>query len=112
MNNFDANNDVRSENISREFAQRLREQLGDRIEQVILYGSRARGEAEADSDFDFLVVVDQFSEVLEGRVLDLAYEMLDQYGVIVSAIVVSSDNFENRRWEPLYINARREGILC
>jgi predicted nucleotidyltransferase len=110
MNQFDANHDLRSSNISREFAQRLREQLGDRIEQVILYGSRARGEAEADSDFDFLVVVDRFSEALENQVLDLAYQMLDQYGAVVSAIVVQADHFQNRLWEPLYVNARREGI--
>lgn len=102
--------DARSEKVSREFAQLLRQRLGERIVQVILFGSRARGEAEEDSDFDFLVVVDRFSETLENQVLDLAYEMLDQHGVVVTAIVVQADHFQNLRWEPLYMNVRKEGI--
>jgi uncharacterized protein len=102
--------DIRSEEVSREFAQLLRERLGGRIAQLILFGSRARGEGEADSDFDFLVVVDQFSEVLENQVLDLAYEMLDRHGAVVSAIVVQANHFQNLRWEPLYMNVRKEGI--
>lgn len=102
--------DARSEEVSREFARLLRQRLGEQIEQVILFGSRARGEAEEDSDFDFLVVVDRFSEVLENQVLDLAYEMLDRHGVVVSAIVVQANRFEEENWEPLYVTVRREGI--
>ena len=36
--------------------QAIRHNSGDRIRQVILYGSRARGSARPDSDFDLLVV--------------------------------------------------------
>lgn len=104
------NLDLQSEELARAFAKRLRERLGDRIERVILFGSRARGEAEEDSDFDFLVLVDHFTKALEGQVRDLAYEMLDRHGAVVSAIVVPVDHFLNDRWEPLYVNARQEGI--
>jgi len=44
----------------RDIAERLKERLlaydGARIRRVILYGSRARGAATRDSDFDLLVV--------------------------------------------------------
>jgi len=33
------------------------EKLGVKIEKIILFGSRARGEAKPDSDYDILVVV-------------------------------------------------------
>jgi len=33
--------------------------LGARLRQVLLFGSRARGDAAADSDYDLLVVVDR-----------------------------------------------------
>ncbi|MEO0248784.1 MAG: nucleotidyltransferase domain-containing protein, partial [candidate division WOR-3 bacterium] len=41
------------------------ERAGYRVVKIILFGSRARGEARADSDWDFLVAVDRdlgFSE--------------------------------------------------
>ena len=104
------NLDLQSEELAQAFARRLRERLGDRIEQVILFGSRARGEAQPDSDFDFLVLVDRFTKALEGQVRDLAYEMLDRHGVVVSAMVVEADHFEEEKWEPLYMTVRQEGI--
>lgn len=43
--------------VAKEFARRLREKLGERVEEIILFGSRARGDAREDSDYDVLVVV-------------------------------------------------------
>jgi predicted nucleotidyltransferase len=40
------------------FASRLQDELGEMLHALWLYGSRARGEAHADSDIDLLVVVD------------------------------------------------------
>lgn len=52
--------------LSRRFAQRLRE--------LVLFGSWARGEAHEDSDVDVLVVVDELTESERGEVMDLAYD--------------------------------------
>ncbi|MEE9457284.1 MAG: nucleotidyltransferase domain-containing protein, partial [bacterium] len=38
-----------------EVAAEVREKFGDAVERVVLYGSRARGEAGAESDVDVLV---------------------------------------------------------
>jgi predicted nucleotidyltransferase len=40
------------------FASRLQDELGGNLHALWLYGSRARGEAHADSDVDLLVIVD------------------------------------------------------
>lgn len=40
------------------FASRLRAGLGDDLHAIWLYGSRARGEAHAESDVDLLVIAD------------------------------------------------------
>jgi uncharacterized protein len=40
------------------FAARLRDELGSDLRALWLYGSRARGEAHADSDVDLLVIAD------------------------------------------------------
>ncbi|UOF90378.1 nucleotidyltransferase domain-containing protein [Fodinisporobacter ferrooxydans] len=44
------------EQVVNEVVQRLVSALP--IEKIILFGSRARGEAKQDSDFDFLVIMD------------------------------------------------------
>jgi predicted nucleotidyltransferase len=78
---------------------------------VILFGSRARGETRADSDYDFLVV--------EPRVDDPFAEMVRLSALLGAAlipadvIVVSRDWFDRWRDEPnsLARRAVREGKI-
>ncbi|HEC49623.1 MAG TPA: nucleotidyltransferase domain-containing protein, partial [Candidatus Desulfofervidus auxilii] len=51
-------NKIQQDTIIKEFTQKLRQQLGDRLKEVILFGSRARGDWEEGSDYDFLIIVD------------------------------------------------------
>ena len=39
------------------FAEKVEEALGDSLKQMVLFGSRARGDDEPDSDLDILVIV-------------------------------------------------------
>jgi uncharacterized protein len=54
------------------FGSALRERFGQRLSEVVLFGSRARGEAHEDSDVDVLVVIDDLSDQERLAVLDLA----------------------------------------
>jgi hypothetical protein len=45
--------------IARAVARDLRELYGERLKHVILFGSRARGDADPESDIDLLVVLDE-----------------------------------------------------
>jgi len=99
-----------------EFARTLRDRLrpvfGERLRGVVLYGSRARGDAAPDSDFDFLVLLDQVEsfgaeqERLSAVVCDLSLE----YDIVVSALPSSETTFAESGL-PLYRNARREGLV-
>ncbi len=40
-----------------ELVRHLKQALGDRLDAVVLFGSRARGDARPDSDWDLLIVV-------------------------------------------------------
>jgi len=91
--------------------QRLYEVLGDQARQIILFGSRSRGDAEADSDYDVLLLVDKRTREMENQVDDIAYEMLDKYGAVVIIFVFEMETFERETQEPLFCNIRREGVV-
>jgi predicted nucleotidyltransferase len=91
--------------------QRIYETLGDSVQQIILFGSRSRGDAAEDSDYDVLLLVDKRTKEIENQVDDIAYEMLDSYGAVVVIFVFDMETFERETQEPLFCNIRREGVL-
>jgi predicted nucleotidyltransferase len=60
--------------IVRLFASRLSKALGDDLRAIWLYGSRARGEAHADSDVDLLVIADGGRDRYQRIAWDLSEE--------------------------------------
>ena len=42
---------------AKEFARRVREMLGERVLEIVLFGSRAREDARGDSDYDVMIVM-------------------------------------------------------
>jgi len=58
------------------FMQQIREQLGNHLKQVILFGSRARGEDVPGSDYDCLIIVDEVTKALKDIIDEVAGEAL------------------------------------
>ncbi len=94
-----------------EFKRRLETLYGNRLVQIILYGSYARGDFTDESDVDLLVILR--GEVLPGkeidRMIDIITDINLKYGVLLSVYPISEDDFK-RVNSPLLINIRREGI--
>ncbi len=91
--------------------ERLYTVLGENARQIILFGSRARGDAERDSDYDILLLVDKRSRLLEDKVDGIAYEILERYGVVVTIFVDEVKAFQKDQSEPLFCNIRQEGTV-
>lgn len=75
------------------FRKNLEDLLGDGLDQVILFGSVARGEASEESDVDVLVVLEDKS--LKDKVFDISYEIMLEKDVYISPKVVSKSEFED-----------------
>ncbi len=93
------------------FLRRLRQQFGDRIIHVWFYGSKARGDADEESDLDLLVVVRDDDESLEETIGDLALTLSLEYGVLLGDHTIGQRRFAQMRarQEPFYRNLIREG---
>jgi len=81
--------------------------------EVILYGSRARGDSNADSDWDFLVLVD--GPVDDGRVDRIRhrlYEIEWESDQVLSSIVRGRDQWNSQllNGTPFHRNVELEGI--
>ncbi|MFA5863447.1 MAG: nucleotidyltransferase domain-containing protein [Phycisphaerae bacterium] len=97
--------------ILKELRHRLEVLYGSRLVQLVLYGSQARGDDEAGSDIDVLVVlkgpVSPCEEI--NRVSELKAKLCLDYEEVISCIFMDEEFFTNRQG-PLLRNIRREGI--
>ncbi len=83
-------------------------------ERIILFGSRARGDARPDSDLDLLVVErEPFSESRSRQQeLKRVRRALWQFRVPIDVLIYSSDEVEEWRTSPHHVIGRslREGV--
>jgi predicted nucleotidyltransferase len=95
------------ENLSVELAQ----VLGDKLEQILLYGSHARGEAHHRSDLDILIVIrgDFDYASLIRQTSELIARLSLENDVVISRAFTSQERLENER-SPFTLNVQREGI--
>ncbi len=99
----------------KQLARRIKDYLitiyGDKIIEVILYGSYVRGDATEDSDIDVLVLIDESLNPSEVRksLSDLLFDILLQEGELVSVVTLPKNFFDNYNY-PFILNVRREGI--
>jgi predicted nucleotidyltransferase len=96
--------------VLRKFRAALDEVYGERIERVVLYGSRARGDARPDSDYDVAVfltdLTDRWDEI--DRIVEIETDILCETGAVINALPFRAGAYQERT--PLMHELRREGI--
>ncbi len=83
---------------------------GARIERVVLFGSRARGDARPDSDYDIAVFLRDYRSFGReiGALVSIGTGILFDTGAVISALPMPEGSYDDRTG--LMHEMRREGI--
>ncbi|MEW6003163.1 MAG: nucleotidyltransferase domain-containing protein [Nitrospirota bacterium] len=84
----------------------------DKIGQVVLFGSVARGESDEESDIDILVVLKNGDNKLRDEISMAAFEITLKNNAILSPIVMDKKTFtwHKKFKDPFYNSIKRDGI--
>ena len=93
------------------YCQALAEQFPGLVEQIILYGSKARGTATPDSDLDLLLVIREGDRRLREAVSTSGDTLALATDVVPSIMVLTADEWESQRKRraPFWITVTRDG---
>lgn len=93
---------------------KLKSFFGTSLVKVILFGSYARGDYNADSDIDIMILVnvlpEQISEYAD-KVYDFTYDFEQTYDVEINPCIQNINTYNH--WKgvsPFFINIEREGV--
>ncbi len=92
----------------RDFVSYLQQAIPDRVEGVALFGSKARGDSQIDSDIDVLVILSQEDRKLRREILRQAARFSLKHDVILSPQVIGAERWEQMQGFSLYQNVQQE----
>jgi len=89
----------------------LLREYGDKIKNVILYGSQARGSATKHSDIDVIVLVDDSIDPFDVRrsLSNLLFDILLEDKEFISVVVLPKSFFESYNY-PFMRNVKKDGV--
>jgi uncharacterized protein len=90
----------------------VRALVSERLKGFYLFGSKARGDYEPDSDIDIAILVDRLSVAEKREIISLAADIELEHLVVLSPLIFSMDAFQGIKERERRIGAdiEREGI--
>jgi predicted nucleotidyltransferase len=100
------------ESVLSEVRLRLQAVFGPRLDRLILFGSRARGDAEPDSDIDVMIIlkdpVDDRGPVRD-RYMKVAADLSLEFETVIMPFLTDAHTYASSDFS-IYLNIRREGV--
>jgi predicted nucleotidyltransferase len=95
------------------YLQSLARQFPGLVEQIFVFGSKARETAKVDSDLDLLVVIRESDWRLKDLVTEPGYELALGTDVVPSIMVCTKEEWEQYRRDeaPFWQTVKRDGVV-
>jgi predicted nucleotidyltransferase len=87
--------------------------FGEDIDDVILFGSQATGDAHKHSDYDVLIILNtDYDWKYRSNITSVVYDMELEHDIFIDTKIISVDELHNtvKGKHPLYTDAIQEGI--
>lgn len=93
------------------FAERLTDACGEEIEEIILYGSVARGDHREDSDVDVMIIIEDESarENVRGHASYIGFDVMLEYDSLIAETIATKEKFEAQKDSTYFTAVRRDG---
>lgn len=82
--------------------------------EILLFGSRARGESHEDSDWDILILLDRENNVTWEDYNHIGYsinELFWEQNQDVNTIIQTKSEWQNKSFTPFYKNVMQDAII-
>ena len=82
--------------------------------QIILYGSRARGDYKPDSDYDLLILTDGEATLRrEDRFRNQIYDIELETGAVLTVRLINKEQWESSLYKamPFHQNVEKDGVI-
>ncbi len=91
----------------------LQKSLSSHSFKMLLFGSKARGDADMQSDIDVAIIIEGMNRSMKNIILDIVTDIKIEHSLPISALVLSSEEFEHLRLRERRIanDIEQEGIL-
>ncbi len=102
----------RIKNAINEAKKRIKQLYKDNLDNIILYGSYARGDYSEYSDIDLLITLKEMASISDERkkyINDIS-EISLKYDTVVSILPVNVEQYEINE-KPIFVNIHKEGVL-
>ncbi|MBR2214698.1 MAG: nucleotidyltransferase domain-containing protein [Selenomonadaceae bacterium] len=102
-------------NMLTEYVEIIKKIYADKLAKIILYGSYARGDYNAESDIDIMILIDDdevFSRTKNDELYARTFDFTMEHDVFVEACVKSKHTYDFwNEVHPYYRNIKTEGVI-
>jgi uncharacterized protein len=99
--------------LAKEIKQYLNDSLDNIVSDVVIFGSRVKGQATKNSDYDVLIVKNiNYNRKVQKSINDLCYDLDLKYNIFLDTQIISEFELKNsiRGKHPVFKNALKEGL--
>lgn len=106
--------EIRIDSLLNDFAENSKRLFGEKLNDIILFGSYARGDYDAESDVDIIMIADISEDELynyKRSVADYTADLSLEYDVLVSPIIEPLARYQKYKdIIPFLNNIQKEGV--